>query len=78
MDSLYRQAILRARGMAPEEKFPAGPRLFDDACRVTLDGIRNQFPGRASITRGRPDPAGLLSFTEMLLFLPRYGIRKEL
>ncbi len=45
MDSLYRQAILRARGMSPEEKFLAGPRLFDYACRITLDGIRNQFPG---------------------------------
>ena len=45
IDSLYRQAILRARAMSPEEKFLAGPRLFDDACRVTLDGIRHQFPG---------------------------------
>ncbi len=45
MDSLYRQAILRARAMSPEEKFLAGPRLFDYACRITLDGIRHQFPG---------------------------------
>jgi hypothetical protein len=45
LDSLYRQTILQARKMSPEEKFLAGPRLFDYACRVTLDGIRNQFPG---------------------------------
>ncbi len=30
--------------MTPKEKLLAGPRLFDFACRIALDGIRNQFP----------------------------------
>ena len=30
--------------MTPEEKLLAGPQLFDFACRIALDGIRNQFP----------------------------------
>ena len=45
IDTLYREDVLRARRMSPEDKFLAGPRLFDYACRVTMDGIRHQFPG---------------------------------
>ena len=41
---LYREEVLAARAMTPEEKLLAGPRLFDFACRIALDGIRNQFP----------------------------------
>ena len=43
-DQLYRDEVLAARVMTPEEKLLAGPRLFDFACRIALDGIRNQFP----------------------------------
>ncbi len=43
-DQLYRDEVLAARAMTPEEKLLAGPQLFDFACRVALDGIRNQFP----------------------------------
>ena len=43
-DQLYRDEVLAARGMTPEEKLLAGPQLFDFACRIALDGIRNQFP----------------------------------
>jgi len=43
-DQLYRDDVLAARAMAPEEKLLAGPQLFDCACRIALDGIRNQFP----------------------------------
>ena len=43
-DRLYRDEVLAARAMTPEEKFLAGPQLFDFACRIALDGIRNQFP----------------------------------
>ncbi len=43
-DQLYRDEVLAARAMTPEEKLLAGPRLFDFACRIALDGIRNQFP----------------------------------
>lgn len=43
-DALYREEILRARAMSPEEKLLEGPRLFDRACRVMCDGIRHQYP----------------------------------
>jgi hypothetical protein len=43
-DQLYRDEVLAARDMAPEEKLLAGPQLFDFACRIALDGIRHQFP----------------------------------
>lgn len=45
IDALYREEILLARRMSPEEKFLAGPRLFDRVCRIMRDGIRDQHPG---------------------------------
>ena len=42
-DQLYCDEVLAARVMTPEEKLLAGPQLFDFACRIALDGIRNQF-----------------------------------
>lgn len=44
VDELYRQRVLRARAMPPEEKFWAGARLFARSCRIMADGIRHQFP----------------------------------
>ena len=44
IDELYREEIIEARQMPPEEKILAGQRLFEAACRMTLAGIRNQFP----------------------------------
>ena len=44
IDELYREEIIEARQMPPEEKILAGQRLFEAACRITLAGIRNQFP----------------------------------
>jgi hypothetical protein len=44
IDELYREEVLRARGMPLAEKFLAGPRLFDYACAVTAAGIRHQYP----------------------------------
>ena len=37
-------AFLRARRTPPEEKLLDGPRLFDLACRIMKDGIRDQYP----------------------------------
>jgi len=34
----------QARRMTPSQKLRAGGDLFDDACRWTLAGIRNQNP----------------------------------
>jgi len=41
---LYAEEVLRARKMSPEEKILAGPRLFELACQITMDGIRHQYP----------------------------------
>src|SRR6185436_11515620 len=44
IDALYREEVLEARAMSPEEKFLAGEELFLYACAITLGGIRNQHP----------------------------------
>ncbi len=44
LDAIYRDRVLRARAMPPEEKLLDGARLFEMACRITRDGIRYQFP----------------------------------
>lgn len=41
---IFRERVLRARAMDPTEKFLAGQRLFEMACQVTMDGIRDDFP----------------------------------
>jgi hypothetical protein len=45
-EELFRERVLEARKMPPAEKILAGQRLFESACRITLSGIRNQFPGQ--------------------------------
>ena len=42
---LYRERVIEARAMAPEEKLLAGEELFEYACAITRAGIRDQFPG---------------------------------
>jgi hypothetical protein len=44
VDALYREEIARARAMTPAEKLLEGPRLFERARRVMIDGIRHQHP----------------------------------
>jgi Rv0078B-related antitoxin len=44
IDALFRERVLRARRMSPEEKILVGPRLFEWACRIARDGIRDQHP----------------------------------
>jgi hypothetical protein len=44
VDAIYRDRVLRARRMTLEEKFLAGPQLFESVCRRMRDGIRMQFP----------------------------------
>ena len=44
VDAIYRERVLRARETPPDLKLLDGPRLFDYACRITADGIRNQYP----------------------------------
>jgi hypothetical protein len=44
IDALYREEVLRARAMPPEQKLLEGARLFDRSCRIMMDGIRHQYP----------------------------------
>jgi len=44
IDEIYRQRVLRARRTPPEEKLLDGARLFDMACQIMMDGIRDEFP----------------------------------
>ena len=44
IDELYREELLEARQMSPEQKLLAGQDLFESACQITLAGIRHQFP----------------------------------
>ena len=44
-EEIYRERVIEARAMPPEEKLLAGEELFEYACAITLAGIRNQFPG---------------------------------
>jgi len=44
IDALYREEILQARRLTPEQRLLAGPRLFDSACEVAKAGIRWQHP----------------------------------
>lgn len=43
--SIDRAKIEQARRMTFEERFLAGPDLFEFACEVARDGIRMQLPG---------------------------------
>jgi hypothetical protein len=45
IDELYRTELLEARAMSPQAKMLAGQQLFEAACRITLAGIKGQFPG---------------------------------
>lgn len=40
----YDTKVAQARRMSLSEKFMAGADLFEEACRWTMMGIRNQFP----------------------------------
>ena len=40
----YDVKVAQARRMSLAEKFLAGADLFEEACRWTMMGIRNQFP----------------------------------
>jgi hypothetical protein len=44
IDELYREEVIEARAMTPIDKVRAGQQFFEAACRITLAGIRNQFP----------------------------------
>jgi hypothetical protein len=53
LDPLYRDDVLRARRLSPSDKLLEGPRLFELACRIMLDGLRHRHPdlGDAELQR---------------------------
>ena len=44
-DALYWEKVERARKLSPEERMKAGPELFDYACSITLNALREKMPG---------------------------------
>lgn len=38
--------LAQAKRMTPAERFFAGAELFEEACQITLAGIRAQYPDR--------------------------------
>jgi hypothetical protein len=44
IDELYREEVLEARKMSPEEKFLAGEELSSMACEITLAGNGSENP----------------------------------
>ena len=43
-DALYWEKLERARKLSPEERMQAGPELFDYACSITMNALREQVP----------------------------------
>lgn len=39
--------LAQAMRMTPAERFFAGAELFEEACQITLAGIRAQYPGES-------------------------------
>lgn len=53
LDAIARERIRVAQAMSPGDRLLAGPRLFDYACRIALDGIRGQFPAACGVEVAR-------------------------
>jgi hypothetical protein len=51
IDELYREELLEARAMPPEQKLLLGEELFAYACSITMTGIQNQFPEADEVER---------------------------
>jgi hypothetical protein len=44
LDSIFRDRVLHARKIPPEERMAQAAELFDYACAISRSGIRHQFP----------------------------------
>jgi hypothetical protein len=42
IDDIYRERVLRARRMSPDEKIRAGFRLFEHECQILRNEIRSE------------------------------------
>lgn len=45
MDDIFREKIVRARGLTPDQRLRIGMDLFETSIGLMKDGIRWQFPG---------------------------------
>ncbi len=45
VDDLYRERVLRAREIPPEQKLSAGARIFEEVCERMAAGLRDENPG---------------------------------
>jgi hypothetical protein len=43
-DALFWEKLERARRVPPEERMKAGPELFDYACAITMNSLRERMP----------------------------------
>lgn len=48
-DTLFWEKIERARKISPEDRMKAGPELFDYACAITLNALRERMPGATEV-----------------------------
>jgi hypothetical protein len=47
-NAVYIERVMRARSTPPDQKLVDGFRLFDRACGMMRDGIRQQFPSASA------------------------------
>jgi hypothetical protein len=50
VDDLYRERVIRARAIPPEQKLLAGARLFEDVCERMSAGLRDENPEADEVT----------------------------
>jgi len=53
IDELYREELIEARAMPPEQKLLLSEELFAYACSITMAGIQHQFPEADEAERQR-------------------------
>jgi len=71
-DELYREKVLEARKMSPEQKFLLGEELFNRECAIALADIRSQNP-EFSDEDCRRELVRLLELQEQMELLERQG-----
>ena len=48
-DTLFWEKIERARKISPEDRMKAGPELFDYACAITMNALRERTPNATEV-----------------------------
>lgn len=50
VDDLYRERVLWARAMTPEQRMLAGAQIYEDVCERMAAGLRDENPGADEAT----------------------------